>query len=284
MALRTVLDRVELAPGLDRLANPLQRGIQAVFRGRVRDFLHGVWLGHPIHPLAVQLPLGAWLSAAVLDTLGGFRRAATVLVGVGAAGAVPAATAGLNDWASLSREQRRVGLFHAAANTLALSLYTSSFLARRRGQHNRGRLLGFAGLAVVSTGGYIGGHLSYGGAAAVNQAEPQLHDISDGWHDLCAEGDVDESGPVLARIDDVPVLVSRNGGGVTVMVERCGHHTGPLSEGERVEIDGELCVVCPWHGSTFRLSDGAVMHGPAATRQPLLRSRIENGRVLAARP
>src|SRR5690606_40659195 len=134
-------------------------------------------------PLGVQLRIGAGRGGCVRDPPGGCRRAATVLVGVGAAGAVPAATAGRNDWASVSREQRRVGLFHAAANTLALSLYTSSFLARRRGQHNRGRLLGFAGLAVVSTGGYIGGHLSYGGAAAVNQAEPQLHDISDGWHD-----------------------------------------------------------------------------------------------------
>jgi nitrite reductase/ring-hydroxylating ferredoxin subunit len=49
-------------------------------------------------------------------------------------------------------------------------------------------------------------------------------------------------------------------------------------------VDGADCVVCPWHGSTFRLSDGAVVHGPAGTNQPMLRSRIRDGRVEASLP
>src|SRR5690606_14919824 len=71
---------------------------------------------------------------------------------------------------------------------------------------------------------------------------------------------------------------------VTVMIERCGHETGPLGEGEVRRIDGSDCVVCPWHGSTFRLTDGIAIHGPASTPQPLLRSRVRDGLVGAALP
>ncbi|MET7747829.1 Rieske 2Fe-2S domain-containing protein [Micromonospora sp. NPDC005367] len=34
-----------------------------------------------------------------------------------------------------------------------------------------------------------------------------------------------------------------------------------------MQVDGQACVVCPWHGSTFRLKDGEVVHIPASTDQ-----------------
>jgi nitrite reductase/ring-hydroxylating ferredoxin subunit len=112
-----------------------------------------------------------------------------------------------------------------------------------------------------------------------------LRQLPEGWHEICREEDLDGGGPLVAHIGDVPVLAVRDGGGgVTVMIEHCGHETGPLGGGERVEIGGAECVVCPWHGSAFRLSDGAVMRGPAANGQPLLPARIIDGRVLAAVP
>ncbi|MEK8108614.1 hypothetical protein NKG94_34170 [Micromonospora sp. M12] len=84
------------------------------------------------------------------------RRPATVLVGLGTVSAVPAAIAGLNDWAALARDQRRVGLVHAAANTVGLTLYAGSLAARLSGRHGVGRALGFLGLSTVSLGAYIG--------------------------------------------------------------------------------------------------------------------------------
>jgi nitrite reductase/ring-hydroxylating ferredoxin subunit len=207
------------------------------------------------------------------------------LIAVGSASAVPAAAAGLTDWASLSREQRRVGLVHAVGNSLALSLHLASLAARLRGRHSRGRALSFAGLAIGGIAAYVGAHLSYSQAAATNQAEPWLRQIPDGWHDICREADLDGGAPLVAHIGDVPVLAVRDGGGeLTAMIEHCGHETGPLGSGERVQIDGVECVVCPWHGSTFRLSDGAVVHGPAANRQPLLQTRVVDGRVQVAVP
>src|SRR5262245_5838534 len=79
---RKAVDRLELARGLDAVADPLARGVSAVFRGRVSDFLHGVWLGHPLHPAMVQIPVGAWVSAALLDAVPEAAPGATALVGI----------------------------------------------------------------------------------------------------------------------------------------------------------------------------------------------------------
>src|SRR5262245_60218719 len=114
MVVSGLLDRVERVHVLDRIGDPLLRGVSAIFRGRLRDLLHGKWLGHPLHPAVVQVPFGAWTSAAILDAVPGRAPAADLLVGVGTATAVPAAITGFNDWSTLTPEQRRVGLIHAA--------------------------------------------------------------------------------------------------------------------------------------------------------------------------
>jgi nitrite reductase/ring-hydroxylating ferredoxin subunit len=282
--LQRLLERVEKAGELDRASDPLQRRVRATLPRRVKDLLHGVGLGHPLHPVAVQLPVGAWMSTAVLDALPGTESAATVLVGVGTAAALPAVASGATDWSELSREQRRVGLVHAAANTVALGLYAGSFVARVAGNHRLGRRLAYTGLAAAGLGAYVGGHLSFRQGAAVNQAEPYLRQIEDGWHDLYAWNELSEGRPEVARIGEVPVLVTRIGDRVTVIMEHCAHQTGPLGDGEITEIGGAACVVCPWHGSTFRLSDGAVVRGPSANDQPVLRSRVVEGRVQASLP
>ena len=57
----------------------------------VRNLLSGTDLGHPLHPVLTDLPIGAWMMSALLA-------AADLLVAAGFAAAVPAAAAGLNDW------------------------------------------------------------------------------------------------------------------------------------------------------------------------------------------
>lgn len=285
MKVRALIDRIERLEALDRLGNRLQSGVTAVLRGRVRDLLHGVWLGHPLHPVVVLVPIGTWLSAAVLDALRINGRAPNVLIGMGSAAVPAAAITGFNDWSSLTREQRRTGLVHATANTIALGLHLASLAARRQGNIDKARRLSYAGLAAVGAGGFLGGHLSYRQSAAVNQAEPNLRRIPDGWHAVCNLQTLMPGQPQVHEIEDVPVLVVRTGDDdVTVMIERCGHNTGPLGEGDVLNIDGADCIVCPWHGSTFRLADGTAVHGPAATNQPLLRSRVRDGLVEAALP
>lgn len=277
--------KLERASGLDRVGDRLQRVVQAVLRPQaVRDALHGVWLGHPLHPAMVQVPIGAWLSAAVLDLMKGQERAATTLVGIGVASAVPTAVAGLNDWAALSSDQRRVGLVHATGNTVALALYSMSLTARMRGDHARGRLLAFLGLSAAGISAYVGGHMAYQQAAQVNQSAPEMRRVPPGWHPVVEMKDLPEGKLVGGHIGEVAVLAYRDHDSVSVLLDRCGHQTGPLSEGHVVSVDGQTCVQCPWHGSVFRLDDGSVVHGPAGTDQPVLRTRVVDGVVQAALP
>ncbi|MEH1012487.1 Rieske (2Fe-2S) protein [Micromonospora sp. CPCC 206060] len=276
--MRALMMRLERAAGLDRFGDRLQNAVQSVLRPqKVRDTLHGVWLGHPLHPALVQLPIGAWLSTAVLDLMPGQRRAATVLVTVGTASALPAAVAGLNDWAALSREQRRVGLVHAMSNTVGLACYAGSIAARLTGRHRLGRTLGWFGLTAASTGAYIGGHLAYKQGAQVNQSVSELHRMADGWHSVADLSTVPERTLLTREVRDVSVILYRHGDEVTVMLERCPHQSGPLGEGKVTEVDGHACVVCPWHGSTFQLNGGEVVHGPAATDQQVLPTRVVDG-------
>ncbi|MDG4794928.1 Rieske 2Fe-2S domain-containing protein [Micromonospora sp. WMMD1082] len=281
--MRALLTKIEQASGLDRFGDRVQQVVQGTLRGqRVRDLLHGVWLGHPLHPAMVQVPVGAWMSAAVLDLMPGQRRAATTLTAVGTLSAVPAAVAGLNDWAALARDQRRVGLVHAASNTVGLALYGGSLAARLSGRHGLGRALGWLGLGAVGAGAYLGGHLAYKQGAQVNVSVSDLHLISDGWHSLAEMAALPQRELVTRQVDDVSLVLYRHGDDVTVMLERCPHQSGPLGEGEVREIDGHACVVCPWHGSTFRLNGGEVVHGPSSNDQQILPTRVVNG-VLEAR-
>ena len=73
----------------------------------------------------------------------------------------------------------------------------------------------------------------------------------------------------------VNVLLARVNGEILAIGEVCSHLGGPLSEGKLK--DG--CVTCPWHGSTFKLEDGQVVHGPATLPQPKFDVRVANGRI-----
>ncbi|MEU8607333.1 Rieske (2Fe-2S) protein [Actinoplanes sp. NPDC048791] len=282
---RQTISRLEQASALDAVSDRLQGVVQSAIKPRrLRDLLHGTWLGHPLHPVLVQLPVGAFMSAAVLDALPGQDKAATTLIAVGTAGAAPAIAAGLVDWSSLSRDQRRVGLIHAAANTVALGLYAGSLAARFSGRRGLGKFLGYAGLSIAGAGAYLGGHLSYQQGAQMNHGSSEVLRLPEDWAEIGEVAALPEGKPTVRTIGDVRVLLYRLGNEVTAMVERCGHQGGPLGEGE-IEGTGEnACVVCPWHGSTFRLKDGLVVHGPAGGDQPTLRTRVRDGVLSVATP
>ncbi len=164
--MQRLLERLETADALDRPASKIA-GAAEQFRGRPGRILRGQWLGHPLHPVAVTAPIGAWLTAAVFDCFPGQERAAERSLGLGLAAAPAAAVLGLADFRDLDARQRRVGLLHLAANAVATSLCTASYVARRRGRLGAGRLLALGGLAAAATGGALGGHLSYALGAGV---------------------------------------------------------------------------------------------------------------------
>ncbi|NEC27757.1 Rieske (2Fe-2S) protein [Streptomyces sp. SID8111] len=271
-----LLDALERDSRADAAIDALTGAVRALPLGRARDALHGRWLGHPLHPLMVQVPVGSWMSAAVLDLWPGRSREAGVLVGVGLAAAGPAALAGAVDWAELRRQQTRVGLVHAVANAAAVGLYGASLVSRVRGRSLAGRAYGFLGLTAVGVGGMLGGHLAYRQASGANHAEEVPHVVRTGWHRVGTVDEFPAGQPVRRAVDDVPVLVVRETGGTFhALAERCSHQAGPLSEG--TVADG--CVRCPWHGSVFRLSDGWNVRGPATAPQPAFDTRVLDGHV-----
>jgi len=161
--LRRLLDKPATLKALDKPADLLRDLImKAIPSGRTRDLLQGSWLGHPAHPALVQVPLGMFLSATVLDFLPGKHKHVTdVLIGLGVLASVPAALAGATDYSAGSVEQRRTGLVHALLNSAALMCYLSSLSSRVQGHRLAGKASGLAGLALTSASAALGGHLVY---------------------------------------------------------------------------------------------------------------------------
>ncbi len=278
-------DRIERSPRADRPIRILAKAVRRrIGPGPLRDLLHGVPTGKPLHPPLANLSLGLWAATAVLDVTRHDPRASRALVAGGLATAMPAVAAGVTDWSALHREQQRVGFVHAIANLTAFGLYAGSLVFRMAGRDRTGRVLSFAGLGAVSLGGYLGGHLAYRQAAGANHAESVAHLVPLGWHDLCELGDLPDGRPVTRRLGYIDLFVLRVGTGVTVLADQCAHLAGPLHQGRLISEEGTACVVCPWHGSTFRLSDGAVVHGPATAPQPSFETRVRRDGVLQVRP
>jgi nitrite reductase/ring-hydroxylating ferredoxin subunit/uncharacterized membrane protein len=266
---------------LERLDEPAAAAAKAVQRvvgqGGVKDLLSGAPLGHPLHPLLTDVPIGALTSATVLDLVGGERgeHAADVLVGLGLLAALPTAAAGAADWSDSYGPDQRIGLVHAVANVIGLGLYGWSLRARRRGDRRTATALGLAGMTTMAAGGYLGGHLSHSRGVGVNNAFYQ-HAPED-WTAVLDEAQLPEGTPTRAAAGDATVLLYRSNGHIHAIGSRCSHAGGPLEDGE---IDAAGCTVtCPWHQSVFRLADGGVVHGPASVPQAAYDARVEGGRV-----
>jgi nitrite reductase/ring-hydroxylating ferredoxin subunit/uncharacterized membrane protein len=280
-------ERIERAHALDPVIAGLSDSVvRALPAGSRTDALHGVPFGQPAHPALVRLPLGCWTSAVILDLFGGTERAAAVLIAAGVAGTAPAAATGLADWSALHRDQQRVGLVHAVTQASAATLFLGSLAARAGGRTGYGRVLSASGLALATAGAYLGGHLALRLGAGTSHAEQVSHLSGLGWHDLCPLAELPERRPVRRQLGYLSLLVYRHGPEVSVLSDRCSHLGGPLHQGRIVVERGSACVTCPWHGSTFVIADGSVVHGPATARQPSFEARITtDGRVeLRPRP
>jgi nitrite reductase/ring-hydroxylating ferredoxin subunit len=289
MSLMGILDRIADVPTFDKVIEPARRVVRAALRPQgLKDLLHGTWLGHSLHPVLVQVPVGSWLSAGLLDAIPPLRPAATVLIGTGVAAAVPASLAGAADWSEQDVGVRRLGALHAVANTTALGLYVGSLVARGRGRGTLGRVLSYTGLGIAGGSAAIGGHMSYAQSSSVSHSTTAARALTSDWIDLGPLDDLPEGRPALRTGKGsgvaVPVAAVRRGAKVDVFIGACSHLSGPLYEGAVEDVRGHECLVCPWHGSAFDLDSGAPRRGPAANPQEKLEVRMEAGRVMARLP
>jgi nitrite reductase/ring-hydroxylating ferredoxin subunit/uncharacterized membrane protein len=278
-----VLGKIEQADWLKPTEEGVQKFVQKSFRFRggqqVKNFLHGTWLGEPLHVVLTDIPIGSWTVAIAFDALDSMnsRReysiAADTAVAIGLIGAAGAAVTGITDWQDTDPPARRIGLVHGVLNLASVGLFAGSLFARRRGSRSTGRSLAALGYAVSVAAARLGGSLVYEHKVGVDHTASEK--LPDDFTTVLAESNLEEGKPVRAKHNGTPILLVRRGQNVYALAETCSHLGGPLSEGK---LDGDT-IRCPWHGSRFSIRDGHVVDGPAVHPQPCLEARIQNGQI-----
>ena len=237
----------------------------------LRSAAHGTRvLGHPLHPALSDLPVGAWITAVVADYVAHFTtrlptQAGDVALAVALVGAFASAATGFTDFCDTYGHERRVVVSHGLGMTGAVLLGLASMGLRWwAGGDLHGLAVGLStgGLALLLAAAYLGGHAVFGIGTMVNHLafqEGPEEPVAVGLPGDFPEGE-------MRRVDagGMAVLLVRRGGVLWGLADVCSHAGGPLHEGT---LEGNT-VVCPWHGSRFRLDTGRPLRGPATFPQP----------------
>jgi nitrite reductase/ring-hydroxylating ferredoxin subunit/uncharacterized membrane protein len=279
----TLVDLIDQQPVVRETADAVQGPVREFLQqlGPVKDFLHGKWLGHPLHPALTDIPVGAWTTALALDAvemLSGEQAiagAADLAIGIGLAGAVASAVTGLTDWSETDGRAKNVGALHGALNLAAVGIYTASLISRRGNSRRRGVALSMIGYAIASFSAYLGGHLVFGEQAGVDHAATSDQGQPKKFTAVMRESELKERKPVRADVGDTAVLLVKIGAKIYALANTCTHLGGPLNEGK---LEGDS-IRCPWHGSRFCLTDGAVLGGPAVFDERSFDVRVRDGQI-----
>jgi nitrite reductase/ring-hydroxylating ferredoxin subunit/uncharacterized membrane protein len=270
---------------LDGIGAPLQSYVSSLFTDTgetgkdVKDLLNGTWLGHPLHPVLTDVPVGAWVCTLVLDTLGtasddaGVQRAADVTLATGVLAALGAAATGFTDWSDTYGEERSVGLAHGLMMVATTSAYSLSMLARLSGARKAGVAFSNLGMVLLSAGAYLGGDEVFDLGYGVNHTA-FTHGPTD-FVPVLARDDLDENRPTKVDAKGTPVVLVRQGDSIFALDDTCAHAGCSLAGGS---VQGRS-IICPCHGSEYDLADGSVIHGPATVPEPWYETRVQSGMV-----
>lgn len=280
---------------LDPVAETVQGQVQALFHGtaigpRIKSLLNGTPFRHRLHPMLVDVPVGAWTTSLFLDGMAlassrrqrrHFQAGADAAIALGIAGTLPAIVSGLADWVDTRGSMRRHGIAHALLNTVALGCYSLSLAARRGRSRNRNLALisSGAGFVTLSVSAAIGGDMVY--HRGLNIPAPPEAEVPEDYVDVMASHELIAGQPRYVEVGELPVLLVRDErGAVHALQHWCPHAGGPLSEGE---FENGV-ITCPWHGSQFQVDDGRPVRGPATTPLPVYGVHEQAGRILVGPP
>ena len=255
------------------------------YPGRLfQDLMNGSFLGHSTHGLLTDAAVGAVTALLVLDAVAvifgadgsGFETASLVVLGFGALSAWGAVLAGLTDHKDVDPgDARNMATLHGLTNIVATIGYTIAFFVRFAGGVGAGRWISLVAFLVLATGAFIGGHLVYKYGIMVNHNAFSGGRRAKEFTPILPAAALSEGTPTKAALGPTNLVLVRRGDVVYALKATCTHAGGPLAEGT---LNGDT-ITCPWHSSVFRLSDGAVRHGPAQTREIAYRARINEGQV-----
>lgn len=264
---------------LDKL---LSRSLGTQLLRPLKILLNGTWIGHPLHPMLTDIPIGAWTLTILLDLIGllfGFPQlglASAIGAGVGVAAALAAAAAGLADLMDIDPPEKAIGAFHAVVNVSATLLFLVSFAWRWRHHWETGWeqfLVALAGYLLVMIGGYLGGALVFYKGVMINRNAYRTG--PEDFTPAVATRELAEGQLKRVLVEEQPVLLLKSDGTVYALGAVCSHYGAPLNEGKIVKGT----IECPWHASRFALEDGRVVQGPACAGLPVYDCDIVNDQV-----
>ncbi len=255
-------------------------GVLEAFFGRLprlRDLLSGTWLGHPLHAVFTDAPIGILFLVIVFDLLA-LPVAADAALVLGVLALVASALAGLADYSATDGTARLRATVHGTLMTISLLTYLPSLALRATGGPERlaPTVLSIVAWLVLAAGAYVGGDVVF---VLGNMVDRHAWRPAGAKWAALEVGELPEGQPARARLGLQNLLLVRDGDTIHALHEQCAHAGGPLSQGTLV--DG--CVQCPWHGSRFRLVDGRRVRGPALYDQPAYEVRLAEGGGYEAR-
>jgi len=283
----SVMNAIAQQEWLDAAGDKIQPAVINTFKAggkagqKIKNFLHGTWLGHPLHPIITDVPVGSWSAAVVLDAMELFgqkkyKPGADAAVAIGLVGAVGAAVSGLTDWTGTTKEKRSIGLMHGIMNLSATALYATSYYIRKnKGSRKTAIGLAMLGYGITSAAAYLGGHLVYAEQVGVDHTATSVEYPKD-FVAVLPENELAENSMKKVQAGEVAVLLARKQGEIFALANTCSHLGGPLCDGDLLE---DCSVRCPWHHSVFSLKDGSVIDGPATEPQPKFETRVNNGQI-----
>ena len=245
----------------------------------IRDLLNGRWLGHPLHAVLTDVPIGVLTLVIVFDVLH-MADAAAWALGFGILAMLGAALAGFADYADTDGKARERATLHSTLMIVALLGYIVSLVLRLGPtgavESTGAFVISLIAYLVMAGSAYIGGDVVYvlgnmvnrhafrGAGAKWLALEPAETD---------GDGQIPEGRPIKAKLGINQLVLVRQGDNVLALHDVCAHAGGPLNEGRLV--DGQ--IECPWHASRYRMTDGRVTQGPSVYDQPAYEVRAKDG-------
>jgi nitrite reductase/ring-hydroxylating ferredoxin subunit/uncharacterized membrane protein len=243
----------------------------------VRDLLNGRWLGHPLHAVLTDAPIGILFLVIVFDVVGE-PMAALVALGLGILAMLAAALAGFADYADTDGRARERATLHSTLMIVALMGYLLSFVLRAGTNEVSAAALGtsIVSFLILAAGAFVGGDVVYVLGNMVTRHA--FRGAGTKWIALePAEvdplGQIPEGRPIKAKLGINQLVLVRQGERVLALHDTCAHAGGPLNEGRLVEDR----IECPWHASRYRLENGHVVRGPSVYDQPAYEVRAREG-------
>ncbi len=277
---RMLIRLIDAQEGWARPFGEWLHGVAAAIFGRlvtIRSLLNGTWLGHPLHAVLTDAPIGALSLVIVFDLLDQ-RVGADVALVFGVLAMIASAVAGFADYSVTDGKARARATVHSTLMIVSLVIYLVSLILRAGSPTVRTVPIALSVIAylVLAAGAFVGGDVVF---ALGNMVDRHAWRPAGAKWAALDVGALPEGQPVKGKLGLQALVLVRQGDSIHALHDQCAHAGGPLSGG-RV-VDG--CIECPWHQSRFELSSGRRRRGPTAYDQPAYEVRVAEGGGYEAR-